>query len=267
MARAPWRDNVQEIIFEADTPSGKLFDVLLLVAIVASVAVIMLESVRAVERDFGVALRGAELAFTIAFTLEYILRLVSVEKPLEYAKSFFGIVDLLSIIPTYVSFIIPGVETLLVLRAFRLLRIFRVLKLVHFLKEASQLANSVKSSLGKITVFLGVVVTLVIIVGALMYLIEGEANGFTSIPRGVYWAVVTMTTVGYGDIAPQTILGQAVATVLMISGYAIIAVPTGIISVEMAQGPKEQPIICSKCGTKDHGKDAKYCRGCGSQLS
>ena len=229
-----WRARLHEVVFEADTPAGKTFDVALLVAIVVSVAVVMLDSVATIRNQFGPVLSLLEWLFTILFTLEYAARLLSVGRPLRYAVSFFGVVDLLSILPTFLSLLFTGAQSLLVIRVFRLLRIFRVLKLGHYLSEARALRQALRGSRTKITVFLVAVISLAVVAGTLMYLIEGPVAGFTSIPRGVYWAIVTMTTVGYGNIAPVTTGGQIAAACLMILGYGIIAVPTGIVSVEIA---------------------------------
>jgi len=259
---------LREIIFEADTPAGKAFDLALLVLIVASVVAVLLESVATIREQYGLWLRTFEWVVTIAFTIEYLLRLYCVGKPWRYARSFFGVVDLLAILPTYLSLMIPGAQSLLVIRALRLLRVFRVLKLAHFVREAAQLWAALRASARKIIVFLGAVVTIVIIVGSLMYLIEGEANGFTNIPVSVYWAIVTMTTVGYGDIAPQTPLGKMLASVIMIMGYGIIAVPTGIVTVELA-GAVRRSIstqACPECGAGGHDADANHCKYCGAKL-
>ncbi|HET9943649.1 MAG TPA: ion transporter, partial [Terriglobia bacterium] len=228
-----WRLRLHDIVFENDTPAGKAFDIAVLVSSRLSVFVVLLESVASIRQAYGNVLRVAEWTFTVLFTIEYILRLACVSKPVRYAFSFFGMVDLFAIVPTYLSLVLPGTQTLLVIRALRLLRVFRVLKLGHYIRAARSLGSALSASRQKITVFLSSVLTIVVIVGALMYLIEGEANGFTSIPVSIYWAIVTMTTVGYGDIAPKTILGQLVASALMITGYAVIAVPTGIITVEL----------------------------------
>lgn len=263
-----WRERLHEVIFEADTPQGRTFDVVLLACIVASVAAVLLESVASIRTRWGGTLRAAEWAFTILFTIEYALRIVSVRRPLAYALSFFGIVDLLAIVPTYLSLFVSGTQTLIVIRALRLLRVFRVLKLAHFVGEARQLQDALAASLHKITVFLGTVVTLVLIVGAMMYLIEGEANGFTSIPQSIYWAIVTLTTVGYGDIAPQTLPGKLLASTVMIMGYGIIAVPTGIVTVELA-GVRRQSLTtqaCPECAADGHDDDALHCKYCGARL-
>ncbi len=262
------RARLHEIIFEADTPAGRLFDLLLLVAIVSSVLVVVLESVAAMRAQAGPTLRALEWAFTVLFTVEYVLRLVSVRQPLRYARSLFGIIDLVAILPTYLSVLVPGAQSLLAVRLLRLLRIFRVLKLAEYLRESKVLAQAMRASGRKIAVFLLVVVTIVVIVGSLMYVIEGEANGFTSIPISIYWAIVTLTTVGYGDLAPATTLGRALAVVLMLTGYGIIAVPTGIVTVELTRA-NAQPVssqACPGCGLAAHDFDAVYCRRCGAKL-
>ena len=223
------------VIFESDTPAGKAFDVALLIAIVLSILVVTLESVSWIRVDYSVLIKTAEWVFTVLFTIEYALRIYCAPRRLRYVRSFYGIIDLISIIPTYLSLFVAGTQYALVIRSLRLLRVFRVLKLTHFLGEAEVLRKAMHQSVAKIIVFLGVVITMVFIVGALMYLIEGPENGFTSIPTSVYWAVVTLTTVGYGDIAPRTVAGQTLATIVMIMGYGIIAVPTGIVSVEMSR--------------------------------
>ncbi|MEM8961297.1 MAG: ion transporter, partial [Acidobacteriota bacterium] len=217
-----WRDTVHDIIFGTDTPIGKNFDIVLLVAILASVLAVCLESVDSIRAEWGDVLRWLEWGFTFVFTIEYILRLISVRYPLRYAFSFFGVVDLLSILPSYLSLFFVGSQSLIVIRALRLLRVFRVLKLMHFVGEGQMLRAALRGSIHKITVFLGTVVTLVLIIGAIMYLIESDESGFTSIPQSMYWAIVTMTTVGYGDIAPETILGKFLASIVMIVGYGII---------------------------------------------
>ncbi len=265
-----WRATLHEIIFEADTPFGKAFDIGLLICIVLSILEVTLESVAHIRIEYGDELRTAEWVFTILFTIEYLLRIVSVQRPIRYVFSFFGIVDLLSIVPTYLSLIIVGSQSLLVIRALRLLRVFRVLKLAQFVGEAKMLSVAVRGSVRKIIVFLGTVLTLVLIVAAMMYLIEGEESGFTSIPTAIYWAIVTMTTVGYGDIAPATVLGKALASLVMILGYGIIAVPTGIVSVEIASATKRQQALttrcCPACLAHGHDPDAKHCKYCGAAL-
>jgi voltage-gated potassium channel len=264
-----WRRKVYEIIFEAETPAGKIFDIILLVAILASIFTVLLESVAAIRSQFGRILYIIEWFFTILFTIEYLLRFLSVKKPTRYVFSFFGLIDLLATIPTYLSLFVIGAQSLLVIRIFRLLRVFRVFKLTRYLLEASTLMLAMRASRPKITVFLGVVLAIVIAMGSIMYLVEGPVNGFTSIPRGIYWAIVTLTTVGYGDIAPKTVIGQSLASFLMILGYAIIAVPTGIVTVELAQAAK-LPMVskpCSNCGTQQHLSDANFCRSCGTSMN
>lgn len=267
-SRASWRHTLYTVIFEAETPAGKWFDILLIASILASVLAVMLDSVSSINQHYGFLLTGIEWFFTIAFTIEYILRLVCVGRPFLYATSFFGIVDLLAIIPTYISIIIPGTEYLLVVRVLRILRIFRVLKLVQYMGEALLLMKALRASSRKITVFLFTVLTLVIILGSLMYLIEGAPNGFTSIPRSIYWAIVTLTTVGYGDISPQTNMGQMLAAFIMILGYSIIAVPTGIVTVELSHVSTQQAMMrsCKSCSSGGHDSDAEFCKYCGSEL-
>ncbi len=262
------RQRLHEVIFGTDTPAGKGFDLILLVLIIASVLAVVLESVASIRTSHGPELRAFEWVVTILFTIEYLLRLYCVGKPWRYARSFYGIVDLLAILPTYVSVIIPGAQSLLVIRALRLLRVFRVLKLVHFVGEAAQLGAALRASARKIIVFLGAVLSIVVIVGSLMYLIEGEANGFTNIPVSIYWSIVTMTTVGYGDIAPQTPLGKMLASAIMILGYGIIAVPTGIVSVELAGVARKTAAqrACPGCGAGGHDSDAEHCKFCGDRL-
>ena len=262
------RRRVHEIIFKADTPAGKAFDIALLWTILLSVLTVMLDSVDVINSEYGQPLRILEWGFTLLFTVEYCLRIYCAPRPGRYIRSFFGLVDLVSILPTYLSFFISGSQSLLVIRALRLLRVFRILRLAHYLGEAHVLLNALKASRHKITVFLGAVLTVVLIMGAAMYLIEGKESGFDSIPTSMYWAIVTMTTVGYGDIAPQTVIGQVLASVLMILGYGIIAVPTGIVSAELVRSPvvgvRTQP--CPACDTQGHDFDATHCKYCGAKL-
>lgn len=262
-----WRERLHEIIFEADTPAGRRFDIFLIVIIIMSVGVVMLESIASVREVYSYELHFAEWVFTVLFTLEYILRLICLRRPMGYATSFFGIVDLLAVIPTYLSLLFPGTQYLLVIRLLRILRVFRVLKLAQFLSEASVLTTALRASRHKITVFLFAVLTLVVILGSLMYLIEGDENGFNSIPHSIYWAIVTLTTVGYGDISPQTPLGRFLASIVMIMGYAILAVPTGIVSVELARAETTiSTQCCRSCGSEGHRHDAIFCRVCAERL-
>jgi voltage-gated potassium channel len=256
------------VIFEAETPAGKAFDITLLWAICLSVVAVSLESVAPIRAEHGVALRIAEWVFTGLFTAEYVLRLLAVRNPWSYAKSFYGIIDLLAILPTFASLMVPGAQSLIVVRALRLLRIFRILKLTHLMGEARMLQAAVRGSMRKIMVFLTTVLMLMLIAGATMYLIEGEKSGFTSIPKSIYWAIVTMTTVGYGDIAPQTVIGQVLASVIMIMGYGIIAVPTGIMTVEISAAARHavSTEACDSCGRDGHANDAHYCKFCGAAL-
>ena len=265
---ARWRGRLHEVIYEAETPAGRAFDVALIWLILLSVAAVMLESVRGVRADYGRVLYAAEWVFTVLFTVEYALRLVSVRRPLAYAMSFYGVVDLLAIIPTYLSLLVPGSQYLLVIRVLRLLRVFRVFKLAEHLTEADVLMRALRASRRKISVFLLTVLTLVVVIGSILYVVEGEANGFTSIPLSIYWAVVTLTTVGYGDISPQTALGRTLAAAVMIIGYGIIAVPTGIVTVELAQAARKGVTAraCPSCGAEGHDADAAFCKYCGSGL-
>ncbi len=265
---SPWQTRMHEVIFEADTAPGKLFDILLILSILASVVVVMLDSVTWFNERYGTLLTSLEWAFTILFTVEYGLRLSCVGRPMRYATSFFGVVDLLAVIPTYLSLVLAGSQYMLVIRILRILRIFRVLKLVNYLSEAAILARALRDSRRKITVFIFGVLTLVVIFGSLMYVIEGKASGFTSIPRSIYWAVVTMTTVGYGDISPQTNLGQFFSAMVMILGYSIIAVPTGIVTAQLLRRPNVtvSTQACPDCSAEGHDHDAKHCKHCGCAL-
>jgi voltage-gated potassium channel len=261
------RNKLYKIIFKSDTPAGKGFDVLLIISILLSVVVVMLDSVQYYNNKYGDLLYLMEWVFTLVFTVEYFLRIYCINRPLIYMKSFFGVIDLLSIIPTYISILFPASRYLSIIRILRVLRIFRVLKLIFYIGEANLLIDALVSSRRKIIVFLFFIFTLVTIIGSVMYLVEGEANGFTSIPRSIYWAVVTITTVGYGDISPQTALGQFLASFAMIIGYATIAVPTGIISAEYStMKQKFNNTVCPDCGNEDHEDDAKFCRTCGTAL-
>jgi voltage-gated potassium channel len=264
----PWRKKLQEIIFEAETTAGKTFDVVLIISILLSVIAVMLDSMASVREIHGSKLYIIEWFFTLLFTVEYVLRLLSIGRPLKYAFSFFGVVDLLSIIPTYLSLFLPGTQYLLVIRVLRILRIFRILKLVQYLHESRRIMSALRASRKKITVFIFTVLTLTIIFGSLMYMIEGEQAGFTSIPKSIYWTIVTLTTVGYGDISPQTGLGQILASIVMIMGYGIIAVPTGIVTVEMSHAfqKKVTTEACPECSAEGHDADALFCKFCGAKL-
>ena len=263
------RARLHEIIFEADTRAGRLFDLALIWLILLSVATVILESVRRVRAQYGDLLYALEWLFTILFTVEYLLRLLSVRRPLRYATSFFGVVDLLAIIPTYLSIFVPGSQYLLVIRILRLLRVFRLLKLSEYVAEADTLRLALRASRRKISVFISAVILLVVIIGALMYVIEGEEHGFTSIPISIYWAIVTLTTVGYGDLSPRTPFGQMLASIVMIIGYGIIAVPTGIVTVELAQAARQRKVTtqsCPSCAAEGHDPDALHCKYCGAKL-
>jgi voltage-gated potassium channel len=261
------KDILYEIIFEADTPAGKWFDVVLILSILASVIMVMADSIGAVRVSYGRFLVAAEWFFTILFSIEYTLRLYCARSRLKYAASFYGAVDFISIVPTYLSLVFPATKYFAILRMLRILRVFRVLKLIQYLKEANLLMKALASSRRKITIFFFTVMTLVTIFGSLMYVIEGEANGFSSIPKSIYWAIVTMTTVGYGDISPQTALGQALASVIMIMGYSIIAVPTGIFTVAFSQTLSTQTLAdCTSCGRGGHDQDALFCKFCGEEI-
>jgi voltage-gated potassium channel len=264
---AGWRKILFEVIFESDTPAGKWFDILLILSIMISVIVVMLDSVADIRAEHGKLLYAIEWFFTALFTVEYALRLLCVGKPAHYAKSLFGIIDLLAILPTYLSLFFFGSRYLTVIRVLRVLRIFRVLKLGQQVKEANLLMKALSASRRKIYVFLFVVMTIVVIIGSLIYVIEGGENGFTSIPRSVYWAIVTLTTVGYGDISPATPVGQLLAAVVMILGYSIIAVPTGFVTVEYSKARQEiSGQACPQCSAEGHTSDAKYCKYCGGKL-
>ena len=264
-----WRHRLHEVVFEADTSGGKAFDLMLIVCITLSIIVVMLDSIQALHEHYGSLLYFVEWLFTLLFTFEYALRLLCVGRPLRYALSFYGIVDFLSIIPTYLSIFVPGTQYLLVIRSLRVLRIFRIFKLAQYVGEARQLTRALHSSRRKIMIFYFTVIHIVVIIGAMMYLIEGRENGFTSIPRSIYWAIVTITTVGYGDISPQTNVGQAVAAFLMITGYAILAVPTGIVTAEWTMQNNQRIIStqsCPQCSSEGHDVDAKFCKHCGADM-
>lgn len=268
-----WRGELYDILFETDTLPARIFDVALIVTILASVLVVMLDSVESIVDRHRFALHFAEWVFTVLFTLEYAARLASVQSKRRYALSFFGIIDLLAIIPTYLSVLLPGTRFLVIIRVLRVLRVFRVLKLVRYLGEARTLGRALAASRFRIIVFLITVLTLTVILGSFMYLIEGADAGFTSIPVAVYWAVVTLTTVGFGDITPNTAAGQMLAALIMLLGYGLIAVPTGIVSVELAQAahrgggpPGISDRVCSGCRSGGHDVDARFCKTCGGTV-
>ena len=267
--RKTLRQELYEIIFEAETRAGKVFDLIVLYAILASVVAVMLESVSQIERNFGQYLTIIEWVFTILFTIEYIARLYVSKKPIKYALSFLGLIDLFSIVPTYLTLFVTGTHFLIVIRTVRLLRVFRILKLTRYLSEAKVLGDALRASRYKIMVFMLSVFSFQIIAGTVMYLIEGADNGFTSIPRSIYWAIVTLTTVGYGDIAPTTIIGQIFASLIMITGYSILAVPTGIVTSEITRehlkGKRFK--VCENCFHDEHDKDAEHCKKCGAHLN
>jgi voltage-gated potassium channel len=264
------RRRIFVIIFGTDTPAGKAFDVALLTLIILSVTAVILESVGPMRLKYHDLFLSAEWIFTLIFTAEYLLRIYSSPHPLRYMTSFFGVIDLLAILPTYLSLLFDQSTFLLTIRALRLLRMFRIFKLGRYLKEAAILVRALQASFHKIIVFFGSVLTLVLILGSLLYMIEGEANGFTSIPQSIYWAIVTITTVGYGDIAPATVLGKILASVAMLTGYSIIAVPTGIISIELGRavrdGRSQPENPCGNCGHPTHDPDAIFCKVCGEKL-
>ncbi len=265
---APWRERLHEIIFEADTPAGKAFDVALLIAIMLSVASVSLESVDSIDAKYHGLLFTAEWVFTGMFTVEYVLRLICTRRPVRYARSFFGVVDLLAVLPTWLSLFFPGAQHLMVIRALRLLRVFRVLKLGRYLTAATELRRAVWASRAKVTVFITAVLVVVVIMGSAMHVVEGGEAGFDSIPQSMYWAIVTMTTVGYGDVAPVTPLGKLLAAVVMILGYSFIIVPTGIITAELTRG-HVKPVstqACRECSREGHDVDAKCCKFCGAEL-
>ncbi|HYH08220.1 MAG TPA: ion transporter [Thermoanaerobaculia bacterium] len=265
---SPWRQRLHTVIFEADTVAGRTFDFALIACILTSVAVVMLESVASIAARWHRELLAIEMAFTILFTLEYILRLVAVRRPLAYARSLYGVIDLLAVAPTWLALFVPGAQFFLTVRVLRVLRIFRILKLTEYLNEAGVITNALRASRRKIFVFLFAVVTLVVVIGSLIYVVEGPANGFTDIPLSMYWAIVTLTTVGYGDISPQTPLGKLLASFVMIIGYAIIAVPTGIVTSELtaARNRGHSRQSCPVCGREGHDDDATHCKYCGAHL-
>lgn len=268
-----WRARVHEIIFGIDTPAGRAFDIGLVVAILLSILVVVLDSVPVIRAQHKDLMYALEWGFTLLFTVEYLARLATVRHPLRYALSFYGVIDLLSVLPTYVSLLVPGSEALLDIRILRLLRVFRIFKLTLYIDEYTRLAEALAASRRKIMVFLSVVVMAVLILGTVMYVVEGPDNGFTSIPTAMYWAIVTMTTVGYGDITPQTPLGKGIASFMMLLGWGILAVPTGIVTAEMTArrgdrrgGAARLPRACEDCGSTGHEAGARFCKDCGAGL-
>jgi voltage-gated potassium channel len=264
-----WRFNLHEIIYESNTPAGKAFDVGLLIAIFTSIIVVMLDSVQSIHQHYGTLFNRVEWVFSALFTIEYILRLISIRKPLKYVFSLLGIIDLIALIPSYLSIFFVGAQSLLVFRALRLLRVFRIFKLGHFLTEINFLTQALRDSIRKISIFLLTVLTLTVILGSIMYLVEKRENGFSNIPESIYWAIVTITTVGYGDISPVTPMGKFVASIVMLTGYAIIAVPTGIITHDLALASRKKKHkfeSCPSCGSEGHDHDALFCKHCGSSL-
>lgn len=263
-----WRERLRSIIFLADTRAGRLFDVVLIVVIIASVLVVLMESSVTTGEAWSLPLRVAEWTFTIIFLAEYVARLMAVRQPRRYVISFFGIIDLLAVLPAFLGLVLPGSHYLTVLRLLRVLRVFRVLKLVPYMAEAAVIMGALRASRRKITVFLFSVLIIAVVLGSLIYMIEGEENGFTSIPRSMYWTIVTLTTVGYGDLTPRTGLGQALAAMIMIMGYGIIAVPTGLVTAQVVSETMHarDRRRCQACGRAGHERDADFCRHCGAQL-
>ncbi|TKC09650.1 ion transporter [Pedobacter frigoris] len=264
-----WQFRLHEVIYESNTPAGKVFDVALLIAIFTSIAVVMLDSVQSLHLKYGNLFYNLEWIFTGLFTIEYVLRLICIKKPFRYVFSLLGIIDMIALIPSYLSFFFIGAQSLLVFRALRLLRIFRIFKLGHFLTEINFLTSALKGSVRKISIFLLTVLMLTVILGSIMYLVEKRENGFSNIPESIYWAIVTITTVGYGDISPITPMGKFVASVVMLIGYSIIAVPTGILTHDLAmlaRQKKELPESCPTCSREGHDLDAEFCKYCGASL-
>jgi len=263
-----WRRKLYVVIFESDTRAGLLFDQVLLIAILASVTVVMLDSVASISSRYHVLLTRLEWLFTGLFTVEYVARLICVERQRRYARSFYGVIDLVSVLPTYLAIFLPELHALIDVRVLRMLRVFRILKLTQYLEEFQLLAAALRNSRRKIAVFLSAVLMIVVTLGTVMYVVEGPENGFTSIPLAVYWAITTMTTVGFGDITPQTDFGRLVASMMMLMGWGVLAVPTGIVTAEMTS-QRLRPTgrrACSECGTSEHTADARFCRACGARL-
>ena len=266
----PWRASLHNLIFEAETKAGKTFDIILMILIALSVATVMLDSVAAVRSEYGELLHNLEWFFTIVFAIEYVLRLVATLRPWRYALSFFGLTDLLAILPGLISILFPGFQYLLVIRVFRIIRILRIFEFLDYLREWTMLLKALQASQARIMAFLFSILIAVTFLGALMYVVEGEEAGFTSIPRSIYWAIVTLSTVGYGDIAPQTGFGQFVAAIVMILSYSMLAVPTGIVTVQLSamQRRQDQKLTraCHSCGQDGHDMDADFCKYCGESL-
>jgi voltage-gated potassium channel len=266
--RPEWKEKIYSIIFRSDTFYGKLFDEILLLLILFSIGFVMLESITELRLRYGSILRFGEWTLTILFLIEYILRIISSPQPKRYVLSFFGIIDLLAILPTFLTFIFPGVQPLIVIRALRLLRVYRILKLTRFIKEGHVLLLALRRSSRKIFIFMGFISVLVVMLGSIMYVVEGAENGFENIPLGIYWAVITLTTVGYGDIVPITALGKFIATFIMLLGYSIIAIPTGIVTSELSNSKsnKSENTNCKSCGETNHLENSNYCKNCGQPL-
>ncbi|MEZ8455016.1 ion transporter [Vibrio cyclitrophicus] len=269
MSRQPLKHHLYVIIFDTHTPAGRAFDISLIIAIVVSLIVLILESIPSVMTEWSQQLRYIEYSFTALFTLEYLLRLYCSPKPKSYATSFYGVVDLLAILPTYLAIIFPGASFMGVVRLLRVMRIFRILKLVRYLQDSNILLRSLLMARRKILIFFSTVGILVTIFGSLIFVIEGPENGFTSIPQSIYWAIVTITTVGYGDITPQTAFGKAIASLTMLLGYSILAVPTGIITAELSNemNSHKELVKCPNCNRAGHDSDAMYCKHCASELA
>lgn len=264
-----WRLRLYTVIFEADTRAGRTFDLALIALVLFSILVVMLESVASIDARFGRLFDALEYLLTAVFTVEYLLRLVCVRRPWQYARSFYGLVDLLAVLPTYLALFVPELYALVDVRVLRLLRVFRVLKLSAYVAEYALLAQALRASARKIQVFLSVVLMVVVIMGTVMYVVEGPGNGFTSIPTSIYWAISTMTTVGFGDITPKTDLGRAIASCMMLLGWGVLAVPTGIVTAEMTAARRDRPTTtrsCHECLSEGHLPEARFCRDCGARL-
>ncbi len=264
-----WRLRLYTVIFEADTRAGRLFDQWLIAVILLSVAVVVIDSVQNLGNSYRGAFAAMEWLFTIAFTAEYLARLVFVRHPMRYALSFFGVIDILALLPTYIALLVPEVHALIDVRVLRLLRVFRVFKLTAYVAEYQSLGRALAASRRKILVFLSAVLMIVLVMGTVMYVVEGPANGFSSIPTSVYWAITTMTTVGFGDITPKTDLGRLIASMMMLLGWGTLAVPTGIVTAEMSAArflKMPSPRTCQECLTERHATDANYCMHCGSRM-